>query len=264
MSNCTQKSSNLPLPEYKGVMLDGYKIWDVGSESFINFVKTKIIQKQKTIIHYLNAHTYNISVQNENYRTLLKNADILYPDGISISLAVWLKYRRWIERMTGLDFFDAFLSVCEEQGFTLYFLGGSEGIAEKARKNILKHYPKLKITGLHNGFFIADGKPENKIISDINNSQPDILLVGMGSPIQEFFVDRHRNEINSYIIWTIGALLDYYAGVEKQAPRWLAKIGFEWAYRLIQNPRGKWKRYIIGNCLFAYNISKALLKRNKN
>ena len=227
--------------DYKGVMFDDFVLWSDGAKGFIDTVKIKAASKRKTFISYLNAHTYNISVADKDYRNVLRKTDILYPDGMSISLAVWLICGRWIERMTGLDFFDCFLAACEKEGFKLYFLGGAKGIAETARNNLLCKYPNLKIVGVHDGFFIAEGKPEDEIIDDINKCDADILILGMGSPLQEFFAYRNREKLNSSIIWTVGALLDYYAGVEKQAPRWLAKMGFEWAYRLMQNPRGKWR-----------------------
>ncbi len=260
MNNYIEQSVPPQRIDYKGVTFDGFCLWPDGPEAFIDFVKNRICNSHKTFITYLNAHTYNISASNRDYRNVLQHSDILYPDGISISIATWLKCRKWLVRMTGLDFFDAFLAMCEKEGFKLYFLGGGKGIAEKARNNILGRYKNLNIVGVHDGFFITDGISEGEIISNINKKQANVLIVGMGSPIQEFFAYRNRNEIDSSVIWTVGALLDYYAGIEKQSPRWLAKMGFEWAYRLVQDPRGKWRRYLIGNWRFAYNIYKVLMR----
>ncbi len=264
MSLCTKQSAVSQHHSYQGVIVDDFNLWPYGSSRFIEDLTNRAIEHQRTFACYLNAYTYNISVADEQYRSILKSADILYPDGMSISLAAWLSSGRWIERMTGLDFSDSFFSACEERGLSLYFLGGKPGIAERAKQNILRKYPNLKIVGTHNGYFSLDGEDVERIINDINQSQVDILLIGMGSPLQEEFGYRYRNKLNSPVIWVVGALLDYYAGVEKQAPRWIGRIGLEWLFRLIQNPKGKWKRYLVGNWIFAYNIYRAIVKGRAN
>jgi len=243
------------------VQFDVFSIWPWGKTNFVEEIIRRGKLRIKTFASYLNAHTYNLACRDKHYRTILSQTDILYPDGISIVWGVRLLGARRIERMTGVDFFERFIQRAQESGVRVYFLGGEPGVVEQMNETFKKKYPNLQVMGMHNGFFKQDEIYAEKIISDINSSNPDVLLVGLGSPIQEKFVQKYRDRLTVPVIWTVGALFDYWGGREQAAPRWLANLGFEWFWRLCRDPKNKWRRYLIGNAIFVVRLTQLILRK---
>ncbi len=240
------------------VCFDGLTLWQNDSKRLIEELSTRAKTKKKTLVCYLNAHTYRLACYDENYRTILSKADILYPDGMSIVWAVRLLCGRQVERMTGVDFFEEFIQHIGKEGVKVYFLGGRPGVAAKAAASLSKKYPEVQIVGTHHGYFGEITQAE-EILSDIQGSGADIVLIGMGSPSQEKFAARHGSSMSVPVIWNVGALFDYYAGEEKAAPRWMGRVGLEWLYRLYRDPKGKWRRYVLGNYWFAVRLLRLMM-----
>jgi N-acetylglucosaminyldiphosphoundecaprenol N-acetyl-beta-D-mannosaminyltransferase len=245
--------------EDERVLFDGLKLWAGNSDALETYLISRAKRGDLTRVFYLNAHTYNLLCKDVGYRKFLCEAEVLYADGMSVVWAARACGGR-VFRMTAVDFFDDFLARAEEEGLGLYFLGGKPGVVDRACDVWRGRYPKLRIVGSHHGYFDRDGVHQGEILADINTSKADILLIGMGSPSQEILANRCRDTVRVPVIWTLGALFDYYAGEEKAAPRWLAKMGFEWFYRLCRDPRNKWRRYLIGNALFLYRAGKVIIK----
>ena len=120
--------------------------------------------------------------------------------------------------------------------------------------NILKIYTEMELTGYSSGYLTDE--TQEKVIDEINTISPDILFVGMGSPYQEIWISNNQDKISAKIFWAVGALFDYLAGAERITPAWISMIGFEWLWRLSMDPKGKWKRYLIGNPVFVKRIFK--------
>ena len=129
-------------------------------------------------------------------------------------------------------------------------MGGKSHIVKKTEEALKGE--GLKIIGSKNGFF--DKTEEKEIIREINILKPDILMVGMGVPKQEKWIDRHLQELDVNLCWALGAAFDWLSGQRKRAPRWMIKCGFEWIHRLYQQPKRLWKRYLIGNLVFIYYV----------
>ena len=139
------------------------------------------------------------------------------------------------ERAAGYDIARQVLNRIKDSGHKLYLFGGKPGVAEEAMTNLLKEYPGLKIVGLRNGYF----KPEEEaeIVNDINKSGADIVFVCLGAPLQEKWIDRHKNELNVRVAMGIGGSLDVFAGRVERAPDIFCKTGMEWFYRLCKEPK---------------------------
>ena len=118
-----------------------------------------------------------------------------------------------------------------------------------AAAELRDNFPNLKVAGVHHGYFEAG--ESSTVVAAINESGADALLVGMSSPRQEQWVVEHAAALRTPVIWCVGALFDYYAGREPRGPDWLCRNGGEWLYRLGADPAHKWRRYLIGNPLFA-------------
>lgn len=263
MKPCIGESAADKLADKAGeaVVFDGLELWAGDRDSLIGHLVRRAKEKISTLAFYLNAHTYNLKCNNINYNNTLQKADVLYADGMSIVWAARLCDGR-VFRMTAVDFFDDFLQRAAKEGLRLYFLGSRPGVVDRAAEEWKSRFPGLRIAGIRHGYVDPEDRVQvDSILADINAGMPDILVLGMGSPLQESFASRYREDLKVPVIWTVGALFDYYAGEEKAAPRWLARMGFEWFYRLCRDPRHKWRRYLIGNAAFIVRAGRVIVMR---
>ncbi|MBN2562405.1 MAG: WecB/TagA/CpsF family glycosyltransferase [Phycisphaerae bacterium] len=205
----------------------------------------------RTTVCYANAHTVNLACKDARYRAVLMGSDLLYADGASVVWASRWSERPLPERMTAADYFPRFARRCADSGLSLYMLGGQEGIAEEAAARLQGDSPGLRVVGTHHGYFSAE--ESNGIVAGINAARADVLVVGMSSPWQECWLAKNAGALNVPVRWCVGALFDYLAGVERRAPAWLCRVGGEWVFRLMVDPVGKWRRYLVGNPMFVVN-----------
>lgn len=215
-----------------------------------------------TTVCYANAHTVNLACKDETFRAALSSSDVLYADGASVIWASRWSEQRLPERMTSADYFPRFARRCAEHGLSLYLLGGREGITERASERLRGEIPDLSISGTHHGHFSAESS--EAVVAEINAARPDVLAIGMSSPRQEYWLAEHANALNVPVRWCVGALFDYLAGVERRAPAWLCDMSGEWLFRLLVDPVGKWRRYLIGNPLFVWNTFRWRIKKRRN
>lgn len=184
-----------------------------------------------------------MAAKNDNeLRKLVNKGDLIIPDGIGLIYGSRIKKKPLKERVTGFDTSMKLLDIANENGYSIYFLGGKEGIARSASERVKKDYPNIRIAGYHHGYFKGShlglyGEPEEeKIITQMNSTNPDIIFVGFGFPKQEMWIDYNRDRLNGKVIIGNGGVMDILAGQAKRAPDIFIKLGLEWLYRLIQNP----------------------------
>lgn len=220
----------------------------------------KNIPKGKKLINTINAHSFNTAQNDDLFAAALKNGDYLIPDGASIVKAChWLKCKsRPKERVAGWDLFEFEMNQLNEKGGRCMFMGSSEEVLGliKQRGNLI--YPNIEIITYSPPYKQEFSAKENKAIIDaINLANPDLLWIGMTAPKQEKWAYLHWPELNIHChVGTIGAVFDFFAGTYERAPMWWQKHSLEWLYRLIKEPKRMWKRYLIGNPLFMFNIHK--------
>lgn len=212
---------------------------------------TELPQIQKLLITTLNAHCYNVSRKDAVYREALLESDVLIPDGISIVWAArWLKNER-IKKIAGADLFFYELNRLAPTNGKCFFLGSSEETLQKITQRLNQEFPTIQVQTYSPPYkpeFTAD---ENAaMISAINQFQPDVLMVGMTAPKQEKWAYQHYNELQVGHICCIGAVFDFYARTVQRAPHWMIRLGLEWLFRLVKEPRRMWRRYLIGNVKF--------------
>ena len=215
-----------------------------------------IRQHGKAIVANVNAHAMNIAWEQAWFRKFLNTSEYVFCDGHGVMLAAKIAGLSIPQKITYADWFPRFCEFCAERDFSLYFLGGEEGVAEKAKEKLVKLYPALNVVGCRNGFFQKHrGSPENDaIIAEINRCSPDVLLTSFGMPLQERWLMENWCDINARIALPGGACLDYMSGKSVRPPRWMTEHGFEWLGRLCYEPRRLWKRYLIGNPLFFFRL----------
>lgn len=213
------------------------------------------------IITYLNAHCVNIFFRDPEYARIVGSADLVYADGQSVVWASRLLKEPIPERISAGDFIHSFCRSCKENTLSLYLLGSRKKVAENAAIVLQKENPGLKIAGAHHGFLTSEKIPE--ILSEIKRASPDILLIGMGAPLQEKFADKYLKETNVPVLWCVGALFEYYAKVTPRSPVWMRRTGMEWLFRLATNPRRFWRRYLLGNMTFIITTLRYLFKNKQ-
>jgi N-acetylglucosaminyldiphosphoundecaprenol N-acetyl-beta-D-mannosaminyltransferase len=214
----------------------------------------------RATLAYANVHTLNIAYRDAAYRAQLRAATAVYCDGAGVTLGARLLGRRLPGRMTGADWIDPLAAACAREGLSLFLLGSIPGVAERAAARLAARHPALRLAGTHHGY-LADPDASAAAVAAVNAARPDILLVGMGAPLQERWVAQYRAQLAVPLVWSVGALFDFLAGTLARGPRWMLDHGLEWLARFAVEPRRLWRRYLIGNPLFLLRILRQRLTR---
>jgi N-acetylglucosaminyldiphosphoundecaprenol N-acetyl-beta-D-mannosaminyltransferase len=202
-----------------------------------------------TTIFFANAHTLNLAYEDHAFNRSLCKADYVFGDGTGVRWASRMRGRKLADNVNGTDFTPALLGSASFEGRSYFMLGADEPTVARAADVARRRFPRCRLAGFHHGFVHAANDSE-KVIERINLLQPDLLLVGMGNPIQELWVERYRDAIQAKVCLGVGGLFDFWSGNVSRAPSWLRQVGHEWLWRLWQQPKKKAKRYVIGNPLY--------------
>lgn len=218
----------------------------------------------KLLINTINAHSYNTALKDILFAEALQNGDILIPDGASIVIACkWLNAQsRPKERIAGWDLFEYEMNRLNLKGGKCFFMGSSEKVLSLIKEKAKLVYPNIVVETYSPPYKPEFNDEDNKkIINAINQANPDLLWIGMTAPKQEKWTYSHWTELDIHChVGTIGAVFDFFAGTIERAPQWWQEHSLEWLYRLIKEPKRMWKRYIIGNILFLWNILNEKIK----
>lgn len=228
------------------------------------------LSEGKLLINTINAHSFNTAKKDQLFAEALTNGDVLIPDGVSIVKACkWIKAKSQPkERIAGWDLFSFEMEKLEreseklrtksEKSKIVMFMGSSQKVLDLIVKRAAEVYPHLKVVTYSPPYKPEFSDKDNKAIIDaINAANPDLLWIGMTAPKQEKWTYSHWNELNIHChVGTIGAVFDFFAGTVERAPVWWQEHGLEWLYRLMKEPKRMWRRYIIGNSLFLWNMVK--------
>lgn len=219
-----------------GVMIDNVTI-DSATDSIMEMLK----EKNNHAVYTPNSEIIYTAYKDKEFCSLLNTADLLTPDGIGVVYASKILRRPIAERAGGYDIACKLTERIAETGDRLFLFGGKPGIAETAKEKLNEQYPFLNIVGTRNGYF----KPEetDDIISEINQSNADIVFVCLGAPMQEKWIFQNRDKLNCRVMMGIGGSLDVFAGVTERAPEKWQKLGLEWLYRLKKEPK-RFKRML--------------------
>jgi N-acetylglucosaminyldiphosphoundecaprenol N-acetyl-beta-D-mannosaminyltransferase len=185
------------------------------------------------------------------FASALKKADILLADGISIVYALKFLTGINLRKQAGADLFHYEMEYLNKINGKCFFLGSTLNTLRRIEMKIAIDYPNVKVQSYSPPFSEEYTNEENKrIILAINEYEPDVLFVGMTAPKQEKWSALHFEKLNVKHICCIGAVFDFYAGNIKRAPSWMIKLGLEWLFRFLCEPKRLWKRYLIGNIKF--------------
>jgi exopolysaccharide biosynthesis WecB/TagA/CpsF family protein len=207
-------------------------------------------------VFYVNAHTLNLAWRDPALRAALRGADLVLNDGSGVGLAARLRGHRFPANLNGTDLNPLILERAATHGWPVFFLGGAPGVAERTADRWSAEYPGLKVAGTAPGFFTAAEEPD--LIETIRAGGAQVIMVAMGNPLQERWLERNLERTGARIGVGVGAFFDFSAGMVTRCPAWMSRLGIEWVYRLRLEPGRMWRRYVLGNPLF---VLRALRSR---
>ena len=203
-----------------------------------------------------------VKMEKDQYlKKIYENADLILTDGMPLIWISKLKSTPIKEKISGSDLFPKVCELAVDKKYTIFLLGGAEGVAQKAAENLKEKFKGLNIVGTYSPSYGFEKKEEevNYIINLINQFKPDILAVGLGAPKQEKFIYEYKDKLDVPVSLAIGASIDFEAGKIKRAPIWMQKSGLEWFYRLCKEPKRMFKRYLVDDI----KIVKVIIKYSK-
>jgi len=228
------------------------------------YIKKEIKSGVHGYISINNAYTLVESQRDNYYRDALANSTLPFTDSQPLNMIFRKKGAISAVRIFGPSLLEQILQMGQMDNLRHFFYGSSEGTLIKLQKNINAKYPFAIISGMISPPFRPITADENRVyIEKINSCNPDIIWIGLGAPKQEIWMYENYRKINRGIMIGVGAGFDYLAGNTKHAPQWMKSMALEWLYRLIQEPRRLWKRYLVTNTLFLLYITLGLLHIRK-
>lgn len=229
--------------------------------SVLSQVQQWVDHKIAAYICVSNVHMCIETYKNNEFSEVVNQADLVVPDGRPIFWAQRLLGFTDAQQTRGMDLTLELCRHASDNGLTVGFYGGSDSALEAMQKQLLTRYPQLSIAIAHSPPFrpLTDVEAQ-QVINDINASEVDILFVGLGCPKQERWMAEHKPQL-SCVMLGVGAVFDFLAGSKKHAPVWMQKSGLEWLYRLLDEPKRLWRRYLYTNPLFIILFLQQLLGR---
>lgn len=220
----------------------------------INLVEQYI--KTKTPLHLMgvNADKINEVNSNERMKQIVNSCGVINADGASVIMASKYLNKPLPERIAGVDLMQELVDLSGKKGYSIYLLGAKQEVVTKTAAVLKDKYDDLNIVGVHNGYFKEDEWPQ--IYKKINNANPDLVFVGITSPIKEYLIEFLQDMGSKSVFMGVGGSFDVISGSIPRAPLWMQKINLEWLFRVIQEPKRLFKRYFIGNTTFIKAVYK--------
>jgi len=231
-------------------------------EQLTDSIVKKSTANKKSIVAHVNTKALNLAYEEEKFAHFFQQCALIYCDGYGPLVGAKLLGQnvRSEHRNSCPDFLDLLLSKLKAKKKAIFFLGGTEKVINRLVQILEKKHRGLNYQA-HHGFFKKNGLSNDKVISKINAFNPDILYVGFGMPLQEYWIADNMLNIDANVFLPEGACLDFYTDSTYRGPKFLTDIGLEWVTRLITEPKRLWRRYLIGNPLFLIRILRSRIKR---
>lgn len=233
----------------KNIDLYGFCISNAPLTETAREITDRVAEGKRTAVFTPNPEMLERAIRDRGFASVLRSGDILVPDGVGVCFAARLLCHKPIPRVCGVDLGRALISIAEEQGFGVFFLGGAPGVAEKAAARLTHSHPRLRVVGTHHGYF-DDGE---SVFDGIARAAPELLFVCLGSPKQERWIVENLPRLpHPCAALGLGGSLDVYAGVAHRAPCAFRSLGLEWIWRLSADPRRV--RRLLPLFEFAYRV----------
>lgn len=229
----------------------GVRVSAINMEMALDLIDLWIELQESRYVCITPVHSVMDCQRDPELRRIQNASGMTTPDGMPL---VWLSRLHGhdsVDRVYGPDLMLASCDQSVERGYRHFFYGGAEGVPEQLAANLQARFPGLEVAGMYSPPFRPLTEEEDReIVRMINQSAPDIVWVGLGSPKQERWMAAHVGRLNAPVLLGVGAAFDFHTGRKPQAPAWMQRSGLEWLFRLLTEPRRLWKRYLINNPLF--------------
>lgn len=234
----------------------GVRIDPVRLDDAIDALIERAKRHEGTAVHLCNAYTLSLARRDSEYRDLVDRGDLNFPDGMPL---VWVSRRLGFalptdERPRGTDVFVGTVQRGREEGLRHYLYGSTPEVVERLAERLRAEAPGAEIVGAESPpFRPLDPAEKDELVDRIRATGAHVVWVGLGTPRQDVFVDEFRDRLGAVLV-AVGAAFDFLAGEKSQAPAWMQRRGLEWVHRLASEPRRLWKRYLVGNTVFLYDV----------
>jgi N-acetylglucosaminyldiphosphoundecaprenol N-acetyl-beta-D-mannosaminyltransferase len=241
------------VPAPRAVPLFGIDILDATSGEALALLQDALAgRRPPSTCYFVNAHTLELASADTRYRSVLRSADLVFGDGTGVRWAVRLSHGlRLRDNVNGTDLVPALLSTSQPRRLRFFLLGAAPGAIERAAEAARSLFPDWELAGFHHGYL--DAEASSRALDRIARAGPDLLLVGMGNPLQELWIDEHRKRLEVPLCIGVGGLFDYWAGDLDRAPAWMRRLGIEWLHLMWRQPR-KVRRYLVGGPFFLARV----------
>lgn len=240
----------------------GVRLIDVTFDGAVALLESLLADEpvEPKTLYFVNSQALNQAAQNEDYRRVLNQGDYVFGDGAAVRLAARLHGLHLQANLKGADLIPALLHATADQGYRYYMLGGSPESVRRTAQLATQMFPGWELAGFHHGYLHAGNTAE--VLHDINQHRPDLLLVGMGSPVQERWIDDHRDLLHTRVCAAVGTLFGYRAGEPACSASWIRRAGCDWTPSFLQQPV-KWQRQLWSNSTLLGRIALAHCLRRR-
>ena len=232
----------------------GINIWNGTLNDAAKWLAHHASLKNNITAGFVNANNLNLAYTNSKLSNHYnQECARVFADGSGVKLGAIINKIEVADNVNGTDLLPVLCQELKNRSLSLYLLGATPGTAERVAENLTRRFSGLEIAGTHHGY-LNNEIDSQRAINDINDCQPDVLLVAMGTPLQEEWLSLYCSRINANVKLSVGGLFDFFAENVSRAPKFLRQLGCEWVWRLLQEPARMWRRYILGNPLFVYRV----------
>jgi N-acetylglucosaminyldiphosphoundecaprenol N-acetyl-beta-D-mannosaminyltransferase len=234
----------------------------IGADEAAHWVLNRLYHKVRTCVAPVNSAIVVASENQPQYVEVLESFDLLITDGLWPALSASLLYGARVPHTNTSPFLRALFRQSGPDGLKVFLLGARSEVVADAAANLARFHPNAKVIGYENGYF--NHEDETKIVDLINKSGATTLLIGISSPKKELFINRHWDNLNLLLSVGVGGQFDIWGGITREAPDWVRKCGFEWLFRLMQEPKRLLKRYTADNIRFLFIVFKQAMNMLAN
>lgn len=246
--------ASAPVPGFEvcGVRVDAHQI-PSATATILDWGR----EHQGRAVHLVNAGTLSLAARDQRLRDLLARGDLNLADGMPLVwIARLLGFGHMRDRVYGPDLMLDVLEAGLASGVRHYLYGSTPEVIERLAVSLTARFPGLQLAGVESPpFRPLTPAEEEELVERVRRSRADIVWIGLGTPLQDVFVDRFRNRLGASLV-AVGAAFDFHSGAKRQAPRPVRRLGLEWLWRLASEPRRLWRRYLIGNTVFLADLAR--------
>ena len=216
----------------------GVRFDNVTLDEAADFLRRETARGVQTAVYTPNAEIVQMCVEDAALRETVNGAGLLIPDGIGVVKAARILGTPLKGKVAGVDLGRRVLAFSAEDGLGVFFLGGKPGVSETAAARMTEAHPGLCVAGTHDGYFAKTGEENEAVLTEIRESGAEVLFVCLGAPTQEKWIAQNRAALPGVrLLLGLGGSLDIYAGTVRRAPKLFIRLGLEWLYRLLSDPR---------------------------